>query len=140
MELLRAAWVAYSFTATLGVGLGIAAVVIGLATVAWLPAFLRYPLILAGTLAIVGSAMLQAGQARGVHLEQLRQQERATAAEATRADLAEKTRDEIAARAAADNAQLAQKTQELEKLLNDQSAQGDAECLDRGIARRLRDL
>ncbi|MEG9527412.1 MAG: hypothetical protein MIL41_16880, partial [Hyphomicrobiales bacterium] len=64
-HLLTVGWTALSLGATIaGLG-GIGLILVALLAAAYLPSFLRTPLIGAGIVLLVGGALFQAGQAKG---------------------------------------------------------------------------
>ncbi|MBA9067409.1 hypothetical protein FHR71_001139 [Methylobacterium sp. RAS18] len=140
--LIANGWTAYSFAATLAGGAGLGLVVLALVATAWLPGFIRRPLLAAGIALMVGAALYQAGQAKGAHDAFALQSARAMAAEIKRTEAAETVAARIAAQAAQDLAaeQAArQKLQELNDVLRTDPHR-DRECLPRDLSRRLRDL
>ena len=142
LPLLANGWTAYSLAATLMGGAGVALLVAAFVATAYLPAFVRHALIIGGAALIGGSALYQAGQAKGAHDAFARDAARAVAAEAARAEAANRITDRIAAQAARDLASeraATTKLQEINDALRKDSAR-DRECVDRGLARRLRAL
>lgn len=133
---------AFSLVAALtGVG-GLGLIMLAVLATSWLPAFLRRPLIVAGIAIVVGAALYQAGQAKGAHEAFALDAARAIAAETARAEWSEKIAAAIAAQATRDFA-AAQADNIKLKELNDAlrtDPHRDRECLDRGLARRLREL
>lgn len=142
LAFLANAWTAFSPLALLVGGSGIGLVVLALVGLSWLPGFLKRPLIFAGAALLVLSAVYQAGQAKGAHNAFAKDAARAFEAESARADAAERIKSQIAARATQDFARAQADSRKL-KELNDALAKApgrDRLCVDRALARRLRDL
>lgn len=139
---LQAGWAAYSFFATAMGAIGVVAILAALLATAWLPAFVRHCLVISGVVFLACAGLLQLGQYRGAHQALLLEAKLAQKAEAIRADLAEKTVAADAAQAEKDRADLAAQNQALKDLLDAQAKAPRAarECVDRDVARRLRQL
>ncbi|MGE8128506.1 hypothetical protein ACQKQD_16145 [Methylobacterium sp. NPDC080182] len=120
-------WTAFSLAATLaGIG-GIGLIALAVLATAYLPAWLRRPLIGAGIVLLVGAALYQAGQAKGAH--------DAFAVEAARTLRQEKARAEAALRE--ERRQVA----EANKISADDRARADAAtAAAKASAKRLADL
>ncbi|MGU3284695.1 hypothetical protein [Methylobacterium mesophilicum] len=124
---LAVGWTAYSFGATVaGLG-GAGLIVLGLLATAYLPAFIRRPLIAAGIALLAGAALFQAGQAKGVH--------EAAAAEAAR-NLAQAKAD--AAATLAEQARQAAAAKDIAAKDKDRADAAEADA--QASASRLRDL
>ena len=95
-------WAAFSFLATLaGLGGG-ALIAAALVFSAYLPRFVRTPLIVAGALILAFAGGLQSGQQRGAAAQLALNHTRAVAAEQERAELAEAAARDIGAQAVRD--------------------------------------
>ncbi|QEE39828.1 MULTISPECIES: hypothetical protein [unclassified Methylobacterium] len=138
--LIANGWAAFSLAAALtGIG-GIGLILLGLLTTAYLPAWMRRPLIGAGILLIAGAALFQAGQARGAHevfalqaarnLEEANRQA-AAAAKISAADRVRADKADVAAKASAS------RFRDLQRHL---ARTPDGACATDDDARRLRDL
>ncbi len=142
LETLAQGWTAFSIPATLAGAGGLGLIAIAFLASAYLPAFLKRPLIAAGICLFVGAALYQAGQAKGVSLETARQLSRSLAAETKRADVAEGVNRRQSDQAAKDLAAERARNTKLKEILDALARDKDAArvCVDRDLARRLRDL
>ncbi|MGH1574529.1 hypothetical protein ACRAWG_32635 [Methylobacterium sp. P31] len=147
-HLLTVGWTALSLGATIaGLG-GIGLILVALFAAAYLPSFLRTPLIGAGIVLLVGGALFQAGQAKGTHDAFAVAAAKELKAEKARAD-AESRRQAAAAakigaadRARADKAEAVAKAsrERLADLKRNLARTPDRACASADDARRLRDL
>lgn len=95
-------WAAFSFLATLtGLG-GVALIAAALVVGAYLPSFVKTPLIVAGALFLAFAGGLQSGQQRGAAAQLALNHTRAVTAERERAELAEAAARDIGAQAVRD--------------------------------------
>lgn len=135
-------WTAFSVLSALSGAAGIGLIALALLGTTFLPSFVKQPLIIAGVCLLVGGALYQAGQMKGSRLAFEAEAARALAAETKRADLAEAINQKQAAQAAKDRA-AARADAAKRKELTDAVAKDknrDRECVDRDLARRLRNL
>lgn len=135
-------WAAFSLLATLaglgGAGLIAAALLLG----AYLPGFLRAPLIVAGAVLLAFAGGLQSGQQRGAAAQIALGHARALEAERTRAEASEGIARDMAAAAVTEREAALSDQAQLERLIHDvakETASGRL-CGTRDDARRLRAL
>jgi len=142
LAFLENAWTAFSPLAAVAGLTGVAALVLTLVGLSWLPGFLKRPLVAAGVILLAGAAIYQAGTAKGAHDAFARDAARALAVEQTRTAVARQITDRIAVQAVRDVAAAQADAQKL-KDLND-ALRADPHrnrvCVPHGLARRLRDL
>lgn len=142
LALLQNGWTAFSLASLLAGGAGVGLILLALLGTAYLPAFIRRPLIGAGIAILVGAALYQAGQAKGAADAFARDAARAIAAETERAAKAERATRDDRARAVQDLADDQARTQKLQEM-NDalrKDPDRDRVCIDRDLSRRLHDL
>jgi hypothetical protein len=142
LETLARGWTAFSIPATLAGAGGLGLIALAFLASAYLPAFLKRPLIAAGICLFAGAALFQAGEAKGARDAFAREASRAIAAETKRADLSEAINRSQAAQAAKDLEAERARNSKLKDILDAMARDKDAArvCVDRNIARRLRDL
>jgi hypothetical protein len=142
LTILGNGWTAFSLISLLTGAGGLGLILLALLGTAYLPGFLRRPLIGAGLALLVGAALFQAGQARGAHEAFAREAARALAAEQTRTKIAKDITDRVAIQAVRDLAAAEATNRKLQEI-NDamrKDPDRDRVCVDRGMARRLRAL
>jgi hypothetical protein len=151
LTLLRRGWTAFSLSATLaGLG-GVGLIAVALLAAAYLPGWLRRPLIGAGVVLLVGAALYQAGQAKGAHdafavesartLKRERDEAAAALAEVRRqAAAASKISDADRARADAAEASAKLAAARVRELQRHLARTPDAGCVTDDDARLLRGL
>lgn len=142
LALMQNGWAAFSLASALAGGVGLGLIALALLGSAWLPAFLRRPLIGFGLALLVGAALYQAGQARGAHEAFARDAERALAAERTRTAIARRITDAVAVQAVRDVASVQAANRKLQELTDALRKDPDRDrvCVDRSLSRRLRNL
>jgi hypothetical protein len=142
LTILANGWTAFSLVSLLAGAGGIGLILLALLGTAYLPGFLRRPLIGAGLALLVGAALFQAGQAKGAHDAFAREAARALAAEQTRTKVAKDITDRVAIQAVRDLAAADATNLKLRKLLDDMDhdPERDRRCTTRDDARRLRAL
>lgn len=129
----------------LGLGLGFGGLVILVGAVLalhLLPSFVVRPIILVGAVMLATGAVYQVAFARATHASQLRQADLARDVEAQRAAAAETITRQIAEQASRDLADLSARNKQLQDLTDalQTSPSRDRVCVDRDLARRLREL
>lgn len=142
LAILQNGWTAFSLASLIAGAGGVGLILLALLGTAYLPAFLRRPLIGAGIAILVGAALYQAGQAKGAADAFARDAARALEAERTRTKIARDITDRVAIQAVRDLA-AADATNRKLKEINDALAKDpdrDRVCVDHGLSRRLRAL
>lgn len=142
LTILQNGWTAFSLASLLTGAGGLGLILLALLGTAYLPGFLRRPLIGAGLALLVGAALFQAGQARGAHEAFAREAARSLAAEQTRTRIAKEITDRVAIQAVRDLAAAEATNRKLQEI-NDALAKDperDRRCTTRDDARRLRAL
>lgn len=136
-------WNSLSLVATATGLSGVAAVVGALAFGAYLPASVRHFLVIAGVAALVSAGLFEAG----AHQQRILDAQYALEAEEARAKAAGEIAEADAARAAqdlqaaqSDNAKLKDLNDALDKEAHAQHGKPAPACVDRDLARRLRNL
>lgn len=142
LAFLANAWTAFSAPAA-AVGLaGALCLLAAFLGLSWLPGFVKRPLIGAGLVLLVGAAAYQAGRAKGAHDAFALDAARAIQTEQARTAAARRVTETLALQATKDLAAAQADIQKL-KDMNDAlrtDPHRDRECLDRGLAHRLRSL
>ena len=139
---LQNGWTAFSLASLLTGAGGLGLILLAFLGTAYLPGFLRRPLIGAGLALLVGAALFQAGQAKGAHEAFAREAARALAVEQTRTKVAKEITDRVAVQAVRDLAAADATNRKLQEI-NDALAtdpERDRRCTTRDDARRLRAL
>lgn len=142
LSILQNGWTAFSFVSLLAGGGGLGLILLAFLGTAYLPGFLRRPLIGAGLALLVGAALFQAGQAKGAHEAFAREAARALAAEQDRTRIAKDITDRVARQAVKDLAAADATNRKLQELKDamDKDPERDRRCTTRDDARRLRAL
>jgi signal transduction histidine kinase len=142
LSILQNGWTAFSLVSLLAGGGGLALILLAFLGTAYLPAFLRRPLIGAGLVLLVGAALFQAGQAKGAHDAFAREAARALAAEQDRTRIARDITDRVSRQAVKDLAAADATNRKLQELKDalDKDPERDRRCTTRDDARRLRAL
>ena len=139
---LLLAWHAFSPLAlALGATGGLLLAVAALGLFA-LPGWLSRPAIVAGAGLLSAGLLYQTAYARATHAAELRIEREAAAAERARAERAEAITQDLERRAERDRAVLADSERKLQELTDALATHADRDrgCLDRDLARRLRNL
>ena len=135
LTILQNGWTAFSLVSLLTGAGGLGLILLALLGTAYLPGFLRRPLIGAGLALMVGAALFQAGQAKGAHDAFAREAARALAAEQARTKVARDITDRVAVQAVKDLAAAAKLQRKIDETPNDPRS-----CLDRNAADRVRGI
>lgn len=142
LTILQNGWTAFSLVSLLTGAGGLGLILLALLGTAYLPGFLRRPLIGAGLALLVGAALFQAGQAKGAHDAFAREAARVLAVEQARTKVARDITDRVAVQAVKDLAAAEATNRKLQEIADAMRKDPDRDrvCVDRGMARRLRAL